>query len=99
MKVNAKSQCDKPIHNLVLTVEIYKKGLIFDHRVALKALKMKDFVYANRIVKNQGTFVKCRNNTWTKYYGVAFAEALVDGKHMKTLHVRSENIERFQCGN
>ena len=99
VKVNAKSKCDKPIRNLVLTVEIYKEGLITNHRVSVHAISIKELIFANRIVKNQGAYVKCRTNKWTRYYGVAFAEALVEGRHMKTLPVRSENIERFQCGN
>ena len=99
VKVNAKSQCNKPIRSLVLTVEIYKIGLLYDHRVAVKEVRVKGVVYQNRVVKNQHTFVKCRSNKWTKYYGIAHAEALVNGKSMKTLRVRSENIGRFQCGN
>ena len=99
VKVNAKSQCNKPKRSLVLTVEIYKVGLIYDHRVALKEVRVKGVVFQSRVVKNQHTFVKCRSNKWTKYYEIAYAEALINGKIMKTLRVRSENIERFQCGN
>ena len=99
VKVNAKSTCNKPIRSLVLTVEIYKVGLLYDHRVAVKEVTVKGVVYSNRVVKNQRTFVKCRSNKWTKYYGIAHAEALINGKSMRTLPVRSENIERFQCGN
>ena len=99
VKVNAKSKCNKPIQSLALTVEIYKIGLLFDHRVALKEVRLKGVVNQNRIVKNQKTYVVCRSNKWTKYYGIAHAEALVNGKSMKTLRVRSENIEPFQSGN
>lgn len=99
VKVNAKSQCNKPVRNLVLTVEIYKVGLLYDHQVALKEVRVKGMILQNRVVKNQHTFVKCRSNKWTKYYGIAHAEALINGEGMKTLRVRSENIERFQCGN
>jgi hypothetical protein len=98
VKVNAKSQCNEPIRNLVLTVEIYKVGLIYDHQVALKVVRVKGMVHQNRVVKNQQAFVKCRSNKWTKYYGIAHAEALIKGEGMRTLRVRSENIERFQCG-
>lgn len=99
VKVNAKSQCEKPIRGLVLTVEIYKDGLIFDHRVAKTVVIVKDSVIQNRVVKNQKTYVKCRSNKWTNYYGIAHAEAIVNGESMKTLRVRSENIKRFRCGN
>ncbi len=99
VKVNAKSQCDKPIRGLVLTVEIYKDGLLFDHRVAKTEVMVKGIVMRNRVVKNQKTYVKCKSNRWTNYYGIAHGEAIVNGESMKTLRVRSENTERFQCGN
>jgi hypothetical protein len=99
VKVNARSQCDKPIRGLVLTVEIYKDGLLFDHRVAKTELIVKGIVIRNRVVKNQKTYVKCKSNKWTNYYGIAHGEAIVKGESMNTLRVRSENTERFQCGN
>ena len=99
VKVNAKSQCNKPIRGLVLTVEIYKEGLLFDHRVAKTEVIVKGVVIQNRVVKNQKTYVKCRSNKWTIYYGFAHAQAIVNSQSLKTLRVRSENIERFQCGN
>lgn len=99
VKVNAKSQCDKPIRGLALTVEIYKDGLLFDHRVAKTEVMVKGIVIQNRVIKNQKTYVKCKSNKWTNYYGIAHGEAIVNGESMKTLRVRSENIERFQCGN
>ncbi len=99
VKVNAKSQCNKPIRGLVLTVEIHKEGLLFDHRVAKTEVIVKGVVIQNRVVKNQKTYVKCRSNKWTIYYGFAHAQAIVNSQSLKTLRVRSENIERFQCGN
>jgi hypothetical protein len=99
VKVNAKSQCDKPIRGLVLTVEIYKNGLLIDHRVAKTEVMVKGIVIQNQVVKNQKTYVKCKSNKWTNYFGIAHGEAIVNGESMKTLRVRSENIKRFQCGN
>ncbi|MBU3735057.1 MAG: hypothetical protein FGM60_05580 [Candidatus Planktophila sp.] len=99
VKVNASSKCDKPIQGLVITVEIYKVGLLLDHQVARKSVSVKGVVSQNRVIKNQKTYVKCRSNKWTKFYGIAHAEAKVNGKNMKTYPVRSENIERLQCGN
>lgn len=99
VKVNAKSQCDKPIRGLALTVEIYKDGLLFNHRVAKTEVMVKGIVIQNQVVKNQKTYVKCKSNKWTNYFGIAHGEAIVNGESMKTLRVRSENIKRFQCGN
>ena len=65
VKVNAKSQCDKPIRGLVLTVEIYKDGLLFDHRVAKTEVMVKGIVIQNQVVNNQKTYVKCKSNKWT----------------------------------
>jgi frataxin-like iron-binding protein CyaY len=99
VKVNASSKCDKPIQGLVLTVELYKVGLLINHQVAMKRVSINGVVSQNRVIKNQKTYVKCRSNKWTKFYGIAYAEAKVNGKSMKTYRVRSENIERLQCGN
>lgn len=99
VKVNASSKCDKPIQGLVLTVELYKVGLLINHQVAMKRVSVNGVVSQNRVIKNQKTYVKCRSNKWTRFYGIAYAEAKVNGKSMKTYRVRSENIERLQCGN
>lgn len=98
VKVNAESKCDKPIRNLRLTVEIYKIGRFRDHFIAIHTLEIDGLVYPNQLVRNEATFRYCKNTRNSKYYGFAYAEAIVNGRQMQTLRVRSENNLPIKCG-
>lgn len=98
VKVNARSKCNKPMSNLVLTVEIYKIGFLRDHRVGFKELIVKGPIATNKITKNQETFAQCKNTHESRFYGIAYATALVEGKSMKTLHVITERTIPLACG-
>jgi hypothetical protein len=98
VKVNARSKCNKPMQDLVLTVEIYKVGFFNDYQVAKKELSVFGLVYSNRVVKNQKTYAKCENMRDSKYFGIAYASATIQGKSMKTLRVMSERTELLKCG-
>ncbi len=99
VKVNARSKCNKPMRDLVLTVEIYKIGFFMDHRVVKKAVTFDGLVYANRIVKNQETYAKCDNSKQSRYYGIAYATAFLEGQIVKTFHVITEKTISLKCGN
>lgn len=99
VKVNARSKCNKPMRDLVLTVEIYKIGFFRDHRVMKNAVTFNGLVYANRIVKNQETYAKCENSTPSRYYGIAYATAFIEGQIVKTFHVITEKTISLKCGN
>lgn len=98
VKVNARSKCNKPMRDLVLTVEIYKIGFFIDHRVTKKAVSFDGLVYANRIVKNQITYAKCDNSKESRYYGIAYATAFLEGQVVKTFHVITEKTIALKCG-
>lgn len=99
VKVNARSKCDKSMRDLVLTVEIYKVGLFRDYQVAKVELSVLGNIYSNRVVKNQKTYAKCEDRRESKYFGVAYASAIIDGKPTKTLKVLSESTKLLKCGN
>lgn len=99
VKVNARSKCNKPMRDLVLTVEIYKVGLIRDYQVAKEELSVMGNIYSNRVVKSQKTYVKCEDMRESKYFGIAYASAIIDGKPTKTLKVLSESTKLLKCGN
>lgn len=99
VKVNARSKCNKPMRDLVLTVEIYKVGLIRDYQVAKEELSVMGNIYSNRVVKNQKTYAKCEDRRESKYFGIAYASAIIDGKPTKTLKVLSESTKLLKCGN
>lgn len=99
VKVNARSKCNKPMQDLVLTVEIYKIGFLRDYQVAKEEITVMGLVYTNRVVKNQKTYAKCENIRDSKYFGIAYASATIDGKPSKTLKVLSEKTVLLECGN
>ncbi len=98
VKVNADSKCDKSIQDLTLTVQIYKVGRLWDHQVARKTIVFSGLINANRIIKNKETFIYCKNNSESRYYGIAFARATISGKTMRTLNVISEKSVPLPCG-
>jgi hypothetical protein len=98
VKVNARSICNKPMRKLVLRVEIYKVGFIRDNLVASEEVRA-NYVIQNRGFKNEKSYVECLSFKSSKYYGVAYAEADIDNRHLKTLHVISEKTNKIKCGN
>jgi hypothetical protein len=98
VKVNARSKCDRPMYDLVLTVKIYKVGLYRDYLLAQKDRSAIGIVYPNQIIRNNDTYVLCKNDRSSSYYGKASATALVDGKRVRTLEVITEKTVRLNCG-
>ncbi len=85
------------MRNLVLTVEIYKVGFFRDVKVKTNYVN-SIYIAPNRGFKNEITYAECLSHTESRYYGVAFAEADVEGRHLKTLHVTSERTKKIKCG-
>lgn len=98
VKVNARSKCNKPMSELKLTVEIYKVGLFSDHKAEEKVAIIQGQIPPNKVVRNERTFVKCRNDKKSKYFGIAYATAVIEGKTVKTFHVITEKTISFKCG-
>lgn len=98
VKVNARSTCDKTMRDLELNVEIYKVGLFRDYQVGKKKVQFSGLIYANKVVKNEITYAKCRSQKPSTYYGIAFASAVIDGKFKKTLRVTSAKTISLKCG-
>lgn len=98
VKVNARSQCNKTMSNLKLTVEIFKVGLLSDHEAGKNVVSIQGLILPNKVVKNEKTYVKCSNYKKTKYYGIAYATAVIEGKTVKTFHVISEGTISLKCG-
>jgi hypothetical protein len=98
VKVNARSTCDKAMRNLELTVEIYKVGLLRDYQVGKEKVQIPGLIYANKVIKNEKTYTKCHSQKTTKYYGIAYASAVIDGQLRKTLKVTSAKTISLECG-
>ncbi len=98
VKVNAISKCNQEIFQLRFTVEIYKKGLFRDYKVAMQTLKLDGFIPKYKEIAHRGTWRKCDTDKISNYYGIAYSEALVQGKKMRTLPVMTEKIIPLPCG-
>ena len=98
VKVNARSTCDKAMRNLELTVEIYKVGLLRDYQVGKEKVQIPGLIYANKVIKNEKTYTKCHSQKTTKYYGIAYASAVINGQLRKTLKVTSAKTISLECG-
>jgi hypothetical protein len=101
VKIDADSVCNRPMSDLVLTVEIYKLGTIgylFEHKVAVGREIVHGFIPADEKIFNIKTNAPCKNKNLTEYYGIAYATAVIDGKPVKTLHVMTERNKKLRCG-
>ncbi len=99
VKVNARSRCNRQMSNLVLTVVIHKIGFLFDYKVARGEVKIEGPISPNTLIKNQKTYVECKNSKKSRYFGEAFASGTIKGENVKTFHVLSEKTLLFECGN
>ena len=101
IKIDADSVCNRPMTDLVLTVEIYKLGIIgylFQHKVAVGREIVHEFIPADEKIFNIKTNAPCKNHKLTEYYGIAYATAVINGKPVKTLHVMTERNKKLRCG-
>lgn len=98
VKVNATSRCNVPQSEVVLTVKIFKEGFGAPHLVAQRSTRAEDPKSKGLLVRNQFTFAYCKNNTKSKYFGVASARAKIDGKSYFTPPTWSEKTLELECG-
>lgn len=98
VKVNARSSCDKAMRNLELNVEIYKVGLFRDYQVGKGEVQIQGLIYANKVIKNEKANTECVNQKSSRYYGIAYASAIIDGEFKKTLRVTSAKTITLKCG-
>jgi hypothetical protein len=98
VKVNARSICDKAMRNLELNVEIYKIGLFRDYQVGKGKVQIQGLIYANKVIKNEKANTECVNQKSSRYYGIAYARAIIDGELRKTLKVTSAKTITLKCG-
>jgi hypothetical protein len=83
---------------VTLTVELWKAGLPLDHFV-FKTITRSPGVISPRVhVENFDTYVFCKNNKPTSWYGVAYSKAFIGGKWQFARHVLSEKSVPIKCG-
>ena len=87
VKVDAESRCNFFQNNVILTVTIK------EFRTNPANPKSSGFR-----VKNWQTFQECQNEQENTYYGVAFSEAEINGKLLRTVKARSNKSKPLKCG-
>lgn len=98
VKVSARSKCNVNMSNLSLTVELRKVGLFRNHLLRVRTLEVRKVIPANFSITNKSTWFKCKNHQSSRYFGVAYAKALISEKTVFTPRVYSERITILPCG-
>lgn len=98
VKISARSKCNVNMSNLSLTVELRKVGLFRNHLLRVRTLEVRKVIPANFSITNKSTWFKCKNNQSSRYFGVAYAKALISEKTVFTPRVYSERITILPCG-
>lgn len=98
VKVSARSKCNVNMSNLSLTVELRKVGLFRNHLLRVRTLEVRKVIPANFSITNKSNWFKCKNNQSSRYFGVAYAKALISEKTVFTPRVYSERITILPCG-
>lgn len=99
VKVNATSICNITHSNVKLTVRIYKVGRFRNYLVAAYATNPLAPTSRGFRVKNQNAFMECRTHVESRFYGIAFAEAVLAGQKVAAPPTRSKRILPLHCGN
>lgn len=99
VKVNATSICNVADSHVKLTVRIYKVGLFRNYLVVQRSTNPMLPSSTGLRVRNQDTFMKCKTNQESSYYGIAFAEAIISGHKVAAPPARSKRIIPLACGN
>lgn len=98
IKVNAISICNVTQRNVKLTVRLYKVGFFHDYLVAHGSTDPSLPSSSGFRVRNQDVYMKCKSDTKSRYYGVAFAEAIIGGQRFVAPPARSVEIPSIKCG-
>jgi hypothetical protein len=99
VKVNATSICNVTHSHVKLTVRIYKVGMFHNYLVAQRATNPMLPSSTGLRIQNQDTFMKCKTNQVSSYYGIAFADATISGQKVAAPPARSKRIIPLECGN
>jgi len=98
VKADAESRCNFFQKNVILTVTIFKVGRFSDHFVKEFRTDPANPKSSGFTVKNWQTYRQCNNKKETTYFAIAFSQAEINGKLLRTVKARSNNSEPLKCG-
>lgn len=98
VKVNAFSVCNLPQSNVTINVELWKLGSLGPTKVYKTKLFFPGINDAGVKLNNEKTLKVCKNNTPTRYYGVAYSKAYIAGKWQYARDTFSNKPMLINCG-
>ena len=98
VKVVFKSICNLDQENLVIKVQIVKKGFFGNQPVTPIIVRKYPFVKANRWVLIKNIYAYCKNTKSTLFYGIAEAQAFVYGIRVFAPRAQSKKSTSIECG-
>ena len=96
--VKAKSICNVIQEQVTLTVDLYKVERFGNPLLVSTSTNPNDSTSKGKIVKNYKSTVDCKNFKRTKFYGIAYAKALINGQWNYAGRTRSIKTLEINCG-
>lgn len=96
--VKARSICNVVQERVSLTVNIYKVEKFGNPMLNSSVTDPSKSSSQGTVVRNYDTLVDCKNFKRTKFYGVAYAKALINGKWNYAGRTRSPKTIEIHCG-
>lgn len=98
VKVTFRSICNLDQTKLVMRVQIWKVGVGRNYPVTSVITRTFPYVKANHNILIQDVYVYCKNTKRTYFYGIAEADAYINGTQVIATKVQSDEIHRLSCG-
>lgn len=96
--VKARSICNVVQEQVTLTVNIYKVEKFGNPLLKSVSTDPNRSSSFGRVIKNYDNLVDCENYKRTRFYGVAYAKALINGKWNYAGRTRSLQTIEINCG-
>lgn len=96
--VKARSICNVVQERVTLTVNIYKVEKFGNPLLKSVSTDPNRASSFGRVIKNYDNLVDCENYKRTRFYGIAYAKALINGKWNYAGRTRSLKTIEINCG-
>ena len=96
--VKARSICNVLQQRVLLTVQIYKTELLGDRLVTHSKTNPQAQSSSGYVISNNGTTKVCATTALTRYYGIAYSKALINGKWLYAGRTQSPKTISLACG-
>jgi hypothetical protein len=98
VKVNVLSICNVQQTKVLITLEIRKKGEFGDFTYGPFTNGENPGANSGLVVKLQDKYVDCESSKLTKWFGVAYSRAFINGRLQFAGRTQSPKVEALPCG-